>query len=265
MYIEDYNMENIKINDYDIFYESVKALTKISDGVKMTVNDCGLVVYAKNDYSKCELTSNCITCSNEISFCIGNVTMLLKVLTTIKELYRDGGMESVVLAYDKPFIKVSSKRFKTKIATVDEERIVNFIGNKVHTEMTNQMDFTTSSNLIKSINSHSFIFNDTSVVRVYLETDPDMQNNTVFARIGNDDNDLANAAVLELGMITNGTLDDRKVILDFNRLNILNVIPSEDIQVSLAKERPVLISKTSRKGKNDTFFNLDLYVFLMVK
>lgn len=254
----------IKINDFLLLYDIVKSLSKIADGVKMTVNDCGLTVFAKNDYSKCELTSNAILSENELSFCIGDIGMFLKILTTVKDIY-NGDYSNVKLSYDKPFIKISSGKFKTKIATVDENRILNFIGTKVHTELTSQLDFTTSSNIIKTINSHSFIFNDSSSARIYLTTEDGMENNVIFATIGNEGNDLANSVTLELGLINSGSLGGRKVILDFNRLNILNIVPSDEIKVTLASERPVLISKVSKTGKNNSFFNLGVYSFMMVK
>lgn len=257
--------EQIRINDFNILYDIVKSLTRMSDGVKFTVNDCGLTIYAKNNFSKCELTSNSVVSDNEVSFNIGDLGMFLKILTTVKELYKDEGYVSVKLFYDKPFVKIESKKFKTKLSTVDDERIAGFIGTKVHTAMTPQLEFTTSSDKIKSINSHSFIFNDSNSARVYLTSDDDMQSNTIFAKIGNEGNDLANSVVLELGMINSGSLGNRKVIIDFDRLNILNIVPSDEIKVELANEVPVLKSHIRKTGKNNTFFDLNVYVFMMVK
>ena len=66
-------------------------------------------------------------------------------------------------------------------------------------------------------------------------------------------------------MINSGVMDSRKVILDFNRLNILNMIPSDEIKVSIAAEKPVLMSSVRKTGLNDTYFNNTVYVFMMVK
>lgn len=257
--------EPIKINNFELFSEIVKSLSKMSDGAKFTVNDCGLTIYAKNDFSKCELTSNSIVSDKELTFCIGDLGMLLKVMTTLQGIYREDATNSVKLYFDHPFIRFESRKFKTKIATAEEEKIVNFIGNKVHTELSPQIEFTTNSGTIRSINSHSFVVSDANTARIYVSTKPEMENNVIFATIGNEENDLENSATLELGLITSGVMDDRKVILNFDRLNILNMLPSDEINVQLAKERPVLISKVQKSGKNDTFFNISIYVFLMVK
>lgn len=257
--------ELIKINNFELFSEIVKSLSKMADGAKFTVNDCGLTVYAKNDYSKCELTSNSIISDNELTFCIGNLSMFLKIMTTLSGIYKEDVTNSVKMYFDSPFIKFESKKFKTKISTVEEDNIVNFIGNKVHTELSPQIEFTTNSSIIRSINSHSFITTDSNAARIYVSTDPQMENNVIFATIGNEENDFENSVTLELGLITSGVLDDRKLILNFDRLNILNMLPSEEINVQLAKERPVLISKVQKTGKNDTFFNISIYVALMVR
>lgn len=257
--------EQIKINDFNLFSEIIGSLSKMSDGVKFTINECGLTIYAKNDFSKCEITSNSIYSDNNIEFCIGDLNMFGKILNTVSSLYGTEVDNSVKMYFESPFIKIESKKFKTKLITAEESNIRNFIGNKVKTELTSQLDFTTNSSYIRSINSHSFITTDKNATRIYIESDPEMENNVIFAKVGNENNDLENCVTLELGLITSGILSDQKIILDFNRLNILNMLPSDEINVQIAKEKPVLISKVVKNGKNDTFFNINLYVFMMVK
>jgi hypothetical protein len=261
--------ENIQIRDFELFYEIVKSLTKIADGVKFMFDQNGLVVYAKNDYSKCNLTSNAAYSQNQVEFCIGELPMLLKILTTVKEMYKDD-YESVKMSYEQPFLKVESGKFRTKVAACDEQRISKFVATKLKTELSPMLEFTTGSNLIKAINSHSFIFQNSADARSYITAEPEMQNNTIFATIGNEGNELANSITLELGLINSGTLKkddgtDIKIILDFNRLNILNMVPSDEIKVMVAKERPVLVSNITKNGKNDTFFSISICSFMMVR
>ena len=45
-----------------------------------------------------------------------------------------------------------------------------------------------------------------------------------------------------------------RLFLIFERLNILNIIPSDEIKIMIARERPVMISKITRSGKNNSFF-----------
>lgn len=256
--------QNIKINDFSLFSEIVNSLSKMSDGVKFTINEYGLFICAKNDFSKCEITSNSVVSDVEITFSLSNLNVFCKILSTLSSLYGNETDTMVKMYFESPFIKLESKKFKTKINTVDEEKIKNFVGTKVKTELTPQIEFTTNSNLIRTINSYSFITTDKNATRIYIETHPDMENNVIFAKVGNDKNDYENNATMELGLITSGVLSDRKIILDFDRLNILNMVPSDEINVQIANERPVLISKTKKTGRNNSFFNINIYVFMMV-
>lgn len=241
----------------------------MAEGVKFMLDENGLVVYAKNDYSKCNLMSNAVSSKNPVEFCISELGTLVRVLTTVKDMYKDN-YESVRLLYDNGALKIESGKFKSKIATCLEDRIAKYVSTKLKTQLTPKLEFTTSSNLIKTINSHSFIFQDAATARIYVTTEADMQNNTIFATIGNEGNELANSATLELGLINRGTLDNgdgtqQKIILDFNRLNILNMVPSDEIKVMVPNERPVLVSNVTRNGKNGAFFNMSICSFMMVR
>jgi hypothetical protein len=261
--------ENIVIKDFELLYEIVKSLTKVVDGVKLSFDENGLVVYAKNDYSKCNISSNAAYSEHPIDVCIGDIAMFLKILTTVKELYKDN-YDSVKMYYETPFLKIASGKFKTKIATLSEDVIARFVANKIKTELTPKLEFTTSTNLIKTINSHSFIFQNSGDARIYITTDSDMQNNTIFATIGNENNDLANSATLELGLINSGSLmnpdgNPQKIIIDFNRLNVLNMIPADEIKVMVANERPVLVSNITKNGKDGTYFSATICSLMMVR
>lgn len=261
--------EKLEVRDFELFFDIVKSLGKMAEGVKFMFDENGMIVYAKNDFSKCNLSSNAVSSKTPIEFCVAELGMLLKILTTVKEMYKDNyGM--VNLIYDKPFFRIESGKFKTKIATCDEQRIVKFIATKLKTQLSPKLEFTTNSSLIKTINSHSFIFQDSATARIYITTEEGMQNNTIFATIGNENNDLANSATLELGLINSGTLlnedgQPQKIIINFDRLNILNMVPSDEIKVMVAKERPVLVSQITKDGKNGAFFKIDICSFMMVR
>lgn len=257
--------ELIKINDFSLFFEVINSLNKMVDGVKCTINNYGLIIYTKNDVSKCEITTNVITSENEVVFCIKELGTLSKVLSTLKTIYKEDVENNIKLYYERPFVKIESKKFKTKLNTIDEDTIRNFVTEKVKTELTPQLEFTTNSSFIRSINNYSFITNDKTATRIYIESNPDMENNVIFAKVGNESNETENYAIMELGLITSGVLSDRKIIIDFDRLNMLNILPSDEINVQIANERPVMISKTMKSGKNNSFLNINIYVFMMVK
>lgn len=57
-----------------------------------------------------------------------------------------------------------------------------------------------------------------------------MENNAVFATIGNKETDLNNEMTLKLGLVTFGKADpNRPIILDLERLNLFNACPSNQL------------------------------------
>lgn len=261
--------QTINIRDFDLFYDIVKSLTKMAEGIKFMVDENGLIIYAKNDYSKCNINSNAISSSSNIDFCIAELGTLLRILTTVKDIYKND-YSDVRFIYEKPFLKVESGKFKVKLSTCDEQRVAKYVASKIKTELTPKIEFTTNSALIKTINGHSFISPDPANIRVYITTEKDMQNNTVFATVGIESNELANSATLELGLLNSGSLTNadgvtQKVILDFNRLNILNMVPSDEIKIMVANERPVLVSNITKTGNNDSYFDITICSFMMAR
>ena len=110
--------ETIDIKDFELFYEIVKSLTRMADGVKFMFDSNGLVVYAKNDYSKCNLKSNAASSKNPVEFCIAELATFLRILTTVKDMYKDDyGL--VKLSYEQPFVRIESGKFKTKVAACE--------------------------------------------------------------------------------------------------------------------------------------------------
>ena len=88
--------------------------------------------------------------------------------------------------------------------------------------------------------------------------DKDLEKNVLYATLGNETNNLNNSLTLKFGLVTFGSLDDRKLVLDFERLNIFNMVPSNDMKIQLM-DKNVLVSKVVVNGKNGTVFNLTIY------
>jgi hypothetical protein len=140
---------------------------------------------------------------------------------------------------------------------------VNSISQKVKAQLTPVFEFTTSSKQIKYVNSHSFISTDPEAVRVYLSTEKDMENNVLYARIGNDANELNNSITLKLGLVNSGTLGDRKLIINFDRLNLFNVVESDDILVQLMDKNVLVNTVSVSSKKTSASFKFVLYTSLL--
>ena len=258
--------QKLLINDFNLFIEFVKSASRIVDSAKFQLNSNGVELYgARQRIARIELTSNAISTPDdkEIEFSILNLNMLAKVLNTVKDIH-DGDYTDFNFIVDSPFIRFESKKFKTKLLTCGENVIESWVSKKVSTKLTPEVEFKTSIDYIKRINSHTFIFPDQASVRVYLQSRDDMENNSIFATIGNLETNLNNEITLKLGLTTIGKLSpDRKIILDIERLNLFSAIPSNDIVITLMKDINVLVSKSVLTGKNNSYLNLNIYNTLL--
>lgn len=250
--------KELYINDFDLLFDFVKTASKLLDSCKFIVNDCGISIYGvRSNIARCELESNCVYCNENLTFSILELSTLVKILQTIKSIHKND-FSSVKIFIDGPFFKIESKQFKTKLNTCSDDIISKWISKKIETKLSSVFDFKTSSELIKGILSHSFIFQDQTMIRVYLGTHQDMEKNVLFATIGNKSTNLNNEITLKLGYITYGDLADREIIIDLERLNLFNCINSDEINISLMNMN-VLVSSIKIIGKNNSFFKLNIY------
>jgi hypothetical protein len=242
------------------------------DSAKFSISNIGMEVYgARARTARCEIVTNSIISSNAISFSIENLSTFIKLLSTIKEIHGDdfSGLKFFV---DLPFLRFESKKFKTKFSTCNEDIISKWITTKITTQFKPIFEFTSNSDMIKRLNSQAFMFSSSKDMRIYLETKDDMENNAVFATIGNKETDLNNEITLKFGLVSSGSLikrddndlviEEKHLILDFERLNLFNAIQNDSIKFQLMDVN-CLVSKTSITGKNDSFFNFDLYCTIL--
>ena len=253
----------IIIDDFNLFVEAMKAVARIVDGAKLLVSPKGLEVYgARDNAARCEIMTNAIHSSDIFDFSIENISMLNRVLSTVKEVH-DGDFSELEISYSKPNLMFKSKKMKTKYSTSNESTIIKWISKKISTPMEEVFSFKTSSDLIKRMNGHTFMFNDAKSINIYLETRDDMEANAVFATLGNKNVDLGREMTLKFGLVTAGKIPEgRNLIIDVERMNLFNCVQSNDISISLM-DKNVLLSKTHLPGKNGTYFNINIYCTLL--
>ena len=244
--------ESIQVTDFNLFVDVVKSLAKFAEAAKFTVSENGLAVYSKNSCARSEIVSNAISSKREVEFNVMSLQTLLKILMTVKEVHEDD-YSDFKFTIDGPAIRFESKKLKTKLmAGRDADLISQWVSSKVVTPLKPVFEFTTTSDMIKRLNSHSFILSDASSLRIYLTTESSLEKNSLYATIGNETNDLNNSITLKFGLVTFGSLQGRKLVLDFDRLNIFNTIPSNDIKIQLM-DKNVLVSNVKIAGnRNNT-------------
>ena len=252
----------VNINDFNLFIEVMRSTAKLVDSAKLVITNTGLEIYgAHAAIARCEITSNSVYADEQIEFAIDNLATFNKLLSTVKDVH-DNDYSGLKFFYDQPFIKFESKKFKVKYHSINEDKISNWISKKVEVEMQSVFDFTTTNDIVKKILSHSYLFTDSKTVKVYLETQDGMDQNAIFATIGNRQIESGNEIVLKAGVVTFGKIpENRFITVDLERLSLLNAIQSQEINLSLMNYN-VLVSNATIHGKNNTYFNLKTYLSL---
>ena len=253
----------IDILDFNLFFESMKTAAKLVDAAKLIFSPNGLEIYgARNNAARVELVTNAVSSSDSFDFCIDNVGMLNRVLSTAKEVHGDDFSE-LDIAYNKPNLMFKSSKFKMKYSTQNESTISKWVSKKIETKMQALFEFKTSSDFIKRVNGHSFLFTDSKAVNVYLETKADMEANSVFATLGNKNVDIGKEITLKFGLVTLGSLPEGKhLTIDLERMNLFNCLPSNDISIGYM-DKGCLLSHSKVQGKNGTYFNVNVYCTLL--
>lgn len=253
----------IKINDFGLFLEAMKSSAKLVEAAKLIFSPTGLEIYGAHGIAaRCEITTNSVESDEPFDFCIDNISMLNRVLATVKEVHGDDFSE-LEIKYSKPNLHFKSKKMKMKFSTCNESTISKWVSKKVEAKMSSLFEFKTTSDFIKRMNGHSFLFTDSKSINVYLETKDDMENNAVFATLGNRNVELGKDITLKFGLVTFGKIPDGKsLIVDLERMNLFNCVQSDDIKVSLM-DKGCLLSQTKVQGENNSFFNINIYCTLL--
>lgn len=261
-------MSNINVIDFNLFVDVIKSATKIVESAKITVTPDGLEIYGcRGKLTRCELISNAITSNELVEFTIQKLDVFYKILSSIKEIHQDDYLDFKFIV-DLPKIRFESKKFKTKFQTQLEsiDEVNKWISTKIKTDLVPEFEFTTTSDLIRRVNNHSYIFDKIDDIRIYLETKDDMEKNSLFATLGNKTTELNNEMTLKFGIVNSGKLDgSRELILDIEHLNLFNALPSNDIKIFLPQNFNMLVSKTKVNGKKDTYFKMNIYNALLKK
>lgn len=255
--------ETINISDINLFHDTLVSLSKLTISAKFSIDKTGLYIYGKNSISRCELQSTAIASENPIEFCLLDINNLIKLVKTVIEVHQPEELIDVDFFFDYPFLKIESKKLKTKITTCKEDIITNSVSTKITATLTPIFEFTTTVANIKQLNKHTFLFPDMDSTRIYLNTQPDMENNMLYATLGNESNELNNSITLNFGLVNFGSLTNR-VIINFERLALFNIANVDEIKIDLM-DKNVLVNKVKMDGKNDSRSTITVYISILAK
>lgn len=257
----------IKINDFELFLEAIKPISKITTAAKISVNENGIKINTRNDVCRCEIKTNSLYSTDEFDILIGDINQFIKIMSSVSTIH-NGDYMDMKFYVDGNYLKVESKKLKTKMSMINEDKISNLIDPGFQhdlSQVNTDYEFLTNSDNIKRINNHTFMFSDNNSLRIYLSNQTDMGKNMIYSTLGNEGNAFENSITFEFGMLTSGSVGEDKIILDSKRLNMLNVFQSDEIVVKKPTGKNCLLAFINERGKNGSFINISMVDTLLVK
>ena len=248
----------LKIRDFPLFLDTLEAAGKLTQNVKISFDSEGLKIYCKNVFARGEFVSTAVYSDSECSFCTNDMSLLIRVLKAAVDSMKENSepLSNINMVLDEPFFRINNKKFKTKLTTCSEDIVQNNLSKPVQTELRTLFQFTTDSATIRKINQNGFIFKDPAMARIYLETNhPEMDRNVIWARIDNDENNQNNSMTLKLGLLNDMADDfeqgpDDKLIIDFDRLSLFNIVPDAGLIKIRLTDKNVLVYDCSLTRKS---------------
>lgn len=258
----------VNVGDFDLFSITIKALSKLVPAAQFVINEDGYRIFSKNSFARIETYSSVLQTMNdeEISFCINDLAKLNKILSSIKREFGNEPVKINIKVLDKQ-ISFESSKIKAKLITVREETIETYIvQDAVKTVLNPVFKFYTTSELIRNMNSNSFLFSDLDNIRIYLcNTQHDMDNNVLYAKMASVNGAFSNEIISKLGYITQGVLPtDKQVIIDSERLSAFNIIDSDNIEISLM-DKPFLVSTIYKESDDAMKHNVKITVYTSIR
>jgi hypothetical protein len=243
----------LKINDYGMFVEAMKAMTSAVEGIKMIVGKEQSQVLSKNPVARLKMTTNSITSDEDIEFCIADLPSFVKVLQIGQAKLEE--KDKITLEIDKGFIKIKSKPYKAKFALVKEEVILNYVDKEFTANLNDKCTFVTTTENIKELRRSAFIFPDSDVARIYLFAD-DKNKAKIKAELNNRNNPYSNAMTIDFGNIQSGELEG-DIILNFDRIDMFTLFDGlKEIEMTLPDIKALTSTQKITSKDGETFVKI---------
>lgn len=249
---------NLKINDFDLFYETISNIVKISKSAKITFSKNGFKTSVKTDgrVARLDVESNSVYVDGDgISICTQELNIFSQILYKIIKSHTPKNKKNIDIDYsdvdisiiDEAKIKIKSNTFKTNFGLVKESAITVL---KQHNHIWNTIaEVNVELDDIKELLSSTFVFRDTKDLLVKICHQDDMVKNIAYAEIYDSKDPTANKFVTKFGNIMVGDIT-RKIILDIPRFQVMSVFPIDSMIVKL-NQQPCAFTNFSIPSKNN--------------
>lgn len=270
---------NIKIEDLQYFEELLTSISKITGACKFSVDNTGCEVKVKSETEavRAFFKSKALVSEEPISFCLSDIKKLNRSIKIVADT-RKSKMESYVskklkayekggdkinkkeltikfehefrkkekpsiLIYDHPYIKFSKDGVKFKFSTIKEDVIEYTKPTSLTRELTDDYGFTISSKMVSRVAEISSI-TVLDKPKVYIYKEKHDSGEYIVAEVDDKTQKLSDSIGIP---VTRQFFGDwySHICLILDAFKLFNLIPSEEIKVSMTKEKAISVKSSN--------------------
>lgn len=159
----------ITVANVENFCEYLTTISKVVTGCKFEISSTGCLIRFKNSTSTIRGTAaiTSVTCPDNITFCLNELTKMKKVLELIRKHNKVDGNDGIVIKFDGANLSYKNKATRFNFVTVKQEIISSCIDSVIKTQLDDQYGIVTSSKNILEVLSLINVTN-TANAKVYL-------------------------------------------------------------------------------------------------
>lgn len=248
----------LKINDFDLFYDTISNITKISKSAKITFSKHGFRTSVKTDgrVARLDTTSNSVCVDGEpVSICTQELNVFSQILYKIVKAHSPKSKKTsqkpdysdvVITIENDTLIRVKSSTFKVDFGLVKEAAIT--ILKEHHYAWNTIAEVNVENDDIKEILSSTFVFRDPKDLLVKICHQDDMVKNFAYAELYDPKDPTSRHAISKFGNIMSGDLT-RKILLDIPRFQVMSFFPVDSFVVKL-NQQPCAFTDFEIQGEN---------------
>lgn len=259
----------LKINDFQLLFETIQNMVKISGNLKITVDKNGFESWIADDNEIVRLDVSSNAMSLEQNSPVDSAIICTKSLQTISQLlakiYKSHTSKlkrgcvpdysDVEISVDDTTIYLKSSTLKTSVF-LDNEAAVHVL-NPFRHELHTIAEVNSSMDDIKEVISSTFIFKQPDKITIEICHQDDMVRNVAYAFMSDPNDPRTNDMVMKFGNIVSGDFT-RKILLDVSKVKYLSIFPVESMTIKFNQE-PCFCSEFS-SASTDGMFRTDYRV-----
>lgn len=253
----------LKINDFQLFCDTLQNMTKISGNVKIVIGRNGFESWIADDNEIVRLDVNsdsiCLQSDCEedcISVCTKNLQTISQLLFKIQKSHtaklKRGAIpdfSDVSIAVNDTTVFIKSSTLKTSVF-LDNESAVHVL-NKFSHQLHTIAEVNATMTDLKEVISSTFIFKQPDKTIIEICHQDDMIKNIAYAFMSDPQDPRTNDIVTKFGNIISGDFT-RRILIDIPKIKYLSMFPIDNMLIKFNME-PCFCSEFSVNGNINGF------------